>query len=204
MSEIDGGAESRAVPLGQFPPGISVASSSDQGRFLDEYRPYLLTIAMAELPDALRGKLGASDLVQETILKGLKNFSTFKGSTRQEFAAWLRIILLNVVANCRKAYHAEKRDVAREVPLGPPVVATNLPSPSATTLTREQWSLLERALLRLSDEYREAILLRHRENLSFVEIGNRLRKSEDAARKTWTRAVKQLQQELQEYESGTT
>ena len=53
----------------------------------------------------------------------------------------------------------------------------------------------------LPEDYREAILLRHRENLSFVEIGSRMLKSEDAARKTWTRAINQLQQELQRHES---
>ena len=107
-----------------------MASSSDQGRFLDEYRPYLLTIAMAELPDALHGKVGASDLVQEIDSKGLKNFATFKGTTRQEFAAWLRIILFNVLANCRKAYHAEKRDVSGKSPSTGPSYQSASPAPA--------------------------------------------------------------------------
>jgi DNA-directed RNA polymerase specialized sigma24 family protein len=59
-----------------------------------------------------------------------------------------------------------------------------------------QPSALETAISRLSDEFREAILLRHRDNLTFAEIGLRLRTTEDAARQIWARAVQCLQQEL--------
>ena len=64
--------------------------------------------------------------------------------------------------------------------------------PAKGQLSREQWNVLETALSRLSDAHREAVLLRHRENLSFAEIGSRMQKSEDAARKIWTRAIEQL------------
>lgn len=137
----------------------TVPASGDVGPLIDGFRPYLLAIAQAELPDALRGKIGASDLVQETILKGFQNFAAFQGSTRQEFAAWLRAILLHLLANCQKANRAGKRDVAREVPLDGAVISAEVASPSAKALTREQWSLLEHALSRLPDGAREVILL---------------------------------------------
>lgn len=202
MSEED--REKSAAIRGDSPPNdISQTAPGDLGPFLEEFRPYLLAIAMAELPDALRGKVGASDLVQETIVKGLKNFATFQGSTRQEFAVWLRTILFNVLANCQEAYHAAKRDVAREVSLdGSGITGTEQASPSATALAHEQWVLLEHALSRLPEAYREIVILRHREGLTFGEIGNQLQKSEDAVRKTWLAAIRQLQQELSEHESS--
>src|SRR5262245_43210456 len=41
------------------------------GPLLEAYRPYLLAIANSELPDGLNGKMGASDVVQDTLVKGL-------------------------------------------------------------------------------------------------------------------------------------
>ena len=69
-------------------------------------------------------------------------------------------------------------------------------SPSKVVVAREEQIILEQAMSLLSEESREAISLRHRDNLSFTEIGMRLGKSEDAARKTWARAVEQLKRIL--------
>jgi RNA polymerase sigma-70 factor, ECF subfamily len=69
-------------------------------------------------------------------------------------------------------------------------------SPSGEALSREERELFNRAMERLPDSYRQAIELRHREDLSFEKLGERLNRSEEAARKLWTRAVRQLQQEL--------
>jgi len=175
---------------------LTARSSDEFGRLLEEYRPYLLAIALEELPEALGGKLGASDLVQETMIRGIERATTFQGGTKEELAAWLRSILLNHLANVIKSFQTEKRDFAREQLADSRVVHSGQVSPSTEALNREQWDLLLAALSRLSDESRQAILLRHRENLTFAEIGARVGKSEEAARKIWSRAVKQLQQEL--------
>jgi hypothetical protein len=44
--------------------------SEELGRLLEEFRPYLLAIANAELPRGLAAKLGPSDLVQLTLARG--------------------------------------------------------------------------------------------------------------------------------------
>ncbi len=178
-----------------------VDSPNDLGHFLDEFRTYLLTIATAELPDAIRGKLGASDIVQETILKGFENYDKFHGTTREEFAGWLRTILINQIASIHKSYRSQKRDLNLEVNADSRLFNPSQRSPCEVALTQEQNGVLEAALSQLPDDYREVILLRHRENLTFTEIGIHLQKSEDAVRKIWTRAVKQLKQELQRHES---
>lgn len=57
--------------------------------------------------------------------------------------------------------------------------------------------MLRAALQRLSEEQRRVIRLRNWDELTFAEIGRRLNRSEEAARKLWTRSVEKLQAELE-------
>jgi RNA polymerase sigma-70 factor (ECF subfamily) len=77
------------------------------------------------------------------------------------------------------------------------------PSPSLCASTREQIVRLQTALLALDDEKQRVLRLRHQEQLTFVEIGQHMDRSEEAARKLWGRAVEELRQRLKEAESGT-
>lgn len=163
---------------------------------LEAYRPYLLSIANQELPEELEGKLGPSDLAQETLVRGFEQFKTFHGTRAEELAAWLRQILLNHLLNTIRHYETGKRQVHREQSLQAGLADLRQPTPSGVALSQEEWSLLSAALERLPDHYREVILLRHREYLSFPEIGELLGKSEDAVRKLWLRALTQLRSEM--------
>lgn len=133
----------------------------------------------------------------------MENFGDFRGTSREELAGWLRQILLHQLSNRLTAYATLKRDVAREVPADSRIIHPDQVSPSGQMLSQEEWERLRAALERLSPDYRIAVLLRHRENLSFAEIGQRMNRSEEAARKLWTRAIRQLQQELGGNESRT-
>src|SRR5690606_37592133 len=86
------------------------------GALLEAYRPYLLAIANSELPDGLNGKVGASDVVQDTLVKGLKSFGTFLGGTPDELGGWLRQILLHELANHVQGFRTAKRDWRLEQP----------------------------------------------------------------------------------------
>ena len=199
-----GGDNERGMKSAQtrkLPSNFTLGSKDDLGRFLDEFRPYLLTIATEQFPEAIYGKLGVSDLVQETILKGFENYDQFQGTTREEFAQWLKAILNHQLANTFKAFRTLKRDVELEVSADELLVHANQQSPDEIALIRERRLQVEEAVGRLSDEDRETIHLRHRDNLTFAEIGVRQQKSEDAARNGWIRAVQQLRQELRRNDS---
>jgi RNA polymerase sigma-70 factor (ECF subfamily) len=77
-------------------------------------------------------------------------------------------------------------------------LAADLSSPSGHAMARERDEQLERALGNLPDHYRRVILLRHRDNLSFAEIGDVMQLSENAARKLWWRAIERLQQDVEQ------
>jgi RNA polymerase sigma-70 factor (ECF subfamily) len=163
----------------------------DVGTLLHRFRPYLLAIARTELPR----NLAASDLVQDTLIRGVDGFAGFRGTTNGELARWLRQILQNQAAAVRRHQGRQKREdpvdrvqwVSRR---------SESATPSEVAMSLEDRQRLEWALGRLAEDQRQAIHLRHRDDLSFREIGQRLDRSEEAARKLWARAVVQLQQEL--------
>jgi RNA polymerase sigma-70 factor (ECF subfamily) len=177
-------------------------SSSALGRLFESCRPYLLAIANSELGADLQSKVGASDLVQQTFLNAQKEFVGFRGQSEAELLAWLRRILRNSLVDASRHYgEASKREVGREQPLSGSAVfvaaATPPPSPRSLAALREDAARLEQALRQLPEHYRRAIQLRHQEGKTFAEVAAALGCSEEAARKTWSRAVDQLRQILE-------
>src|SRR5215831_16271081 len=81
------------------------------------FRSYLLLLARVRLDPMVRAKVGASDVVQQTLLEAHRDFAQFRGRTVGEQAAWLRRILARNLANVVRDQRRDKRDVARERPL---------------------------------------------------------------------------------------
>ncbi|MCI0461122.1 MAG: sigma-70 family RNA polymerase sigma factor, partial [Gemmataceae bacterium] len=71
-------------------------------------------------------------------------------------------------------------------------------SPSHQTARREQGVLLADALGQLPEDYREVIILRHMEGLSFPEVAQRMGRTVDSVKKLWPRAMVQLRRTLGE------
>ena len=67
-------------------------------------------------------------------------------------------------------------------------------SPSQQASRREQVVLLADALALLPEDYREVIVLRHLEGLSFAEVGQRMGRSLDSVEKLWVRGLARLRQ----------
>jgi len=182
------------------------AGSADMlARLLEGHRPYLLQMAQNELNTDLQAKVGASDLVQESLLQAHLHFDQFQGGAPEELRGWLRQILLNQLAYCRRHYRdTGKRQLDREVPLGSPgqsdaannVLADDSKSPSQKAIHNEQQQLLQEALARLPEHYRQVLVWRSLEQRSFEQIGQLLERSADAARMLWGRAVEALQKDL--------
>lgn len=174
------------------------------GKLFETFRRHLLLVAHEELPPALRGKLGASDLVQETAVDARRDFPAFRGASAEECFAWLRAILRNNVVDAVRRYGtSQKRAAGLEVSLTSPIgrregamleAAHGLPDGSA--IRREDAGLLAAAMGRLSSDHQTVLRLRYWEGLSFVEIGGRMGRSPDAVRKLWYRAVERLQEEM--------
>ncbi len=156
----------------------------------------------------LQGKLDADDVVQETFLEAHRNFGRFRGVNEGQLIAWLRQILAMKLAEVFRRYlGTQGRDVRLEreiaagfdhssVLLDRGLVAPQS-SPSQQAARREQAVILADALEQLSDDYREVIVLRHLEGLSFPEVAGRMGRSLDSVNKLWMRALIKLRQLLQ-------
>jgi RNA polymerase sigma-70 factor (ECF subfamily) len=176
------------------------------GELLEGCRQYLLLIANQQLEPELRVKSAASDLVQETFVSAGRHFQAFRGTTEEEFRAWLRRILLHhLVSQRRRFLVTQRRNARRDVSLQSVcssaiqpklTLAAETSSPSAHAILGEELQLIERTLQNLGDRQRYVIELRHRDQLSFGEIAQRLDISTSAARQLWARAVKRLKQQI--------
>ncbi len=186
---------------------VKQGEHSQLGVLLNLYRGYLLTIAGNELASDVVAKAGPSDLVQETLLEASQAFAEFRGSTELELRTWLNQILSRNLIDVHRHYRDfAKRDVAREVSLDDGFdeeslsIAATIDPPSKHARTAENVKILEVALRTLNDEQRQAIQLRNMEQLGFEEIGKRLGRSAEAARKLWARAIQQLAVELRPHD----
>jgi len=179
------------------------------GRLLERYRGYLTLLARLQISKRLQGKVDAADLVQDTFLEAHRHFTGFRGTSEREFVAWLRQILAGVVANLVRHYLGTRRrdprlecELAAELDQSSRVLdgglAARQSTPSERAARREQAVLLADALERLPEDYREVLVLRHLEGLSFPEVARRLDRTQDSVKKLWTRALDRLRQTLGE------
>src|SRR5262249_49493645 len=152
------------------------------------YRGYLGLLARVQIGRRLQGKADHDDLVQETFLEVARHFAGFRGESEPELAAWLRRILATCLAHqVRRYFGTQARDVqlerAREDELGESSraldmgLATQESTPSQRASRREQAVLLADALGRLPPAYREVLILRHLEGLTFPEVAARMGRS---------------------------
>ncbi|MBX9789194.1 MAG: sigma-70 family RNA polymerase sigma factor [Pirellulales bacterium] len=172
-------------------------------KLYEAVKPYLLLIANQELVPELQAKVGASDIVQETLVHARQKFADFRGHTQEQLRAWTRDMLLKNVHDAKRRYlWTEMRQASRELSLDRDVVsAANLiddeaRGPEHGLALADDAQRLNAALAQLSDDHREVIRLRHWEQKSFAEIGQLLGRNAEAARQLWRRAVDRLRAQL--------
>ena len=173
------------------------------GQLLDVYRQYLYFLARVQIDREIQGKIGASDVVQETYLEAHRDFGQFRGGSVAELVGWLRQILARNLSNQIRRYRGtRRRDVRLErgiaagiehssEGLGTYLVAAGQ-SPSQAATQHEAGVILAEALGRLPADYREVLILRNLEELTFPEVALRMDRSVDSVRKLWARALARL------------
>jgi RNA polymerase sigma-70 factor, ECF subfamily len=179
------------------------------GWLLETYRNYLHLLASAQLNERLRRRVNPSDLVQETFLRASRHFGEFCGSSEQEWLGWLRTILRRrLLKMVHRQVVARKRSVSREFSFQElamrsgsdatgqaNLIASPGSSPSTHVLRQELSGLLAERLSRLPGPYREVLVLRHLEGLSFNEVADRMGRPPGAVRVLWLRALERLRRQ---------
>jgi RNA polymerase sigma-70 factor (ECF subfamily) len=151
--------------------------------------------AGARLPAALRGKVAASDVVQEAWLAAFLSLPGFEDRGDRSFAKWLqRILEHKLLDEIRRHAGVGKRDARREERLATetPVADTGQPTPSAEVVSIERTAALSAAIDELPSDQATVLRWIHQEGLTLVEAGERMGRSADAVRKLYGRALVRL------------
>jgi len=191
---------------------IGKIKQGDEAAFsllFQKYRPRLAVIIHYRLSPEQRRAIGVDDVLQETLLKGFRDFNQFTYQSPGSFLRWLARIADHVITDLIRSQGRQKRH-ANEVlqfrsesnPNGPEPVDSM--TPSRFLAESERVTGLLAILDALPEDYRKAILLTKIEGLSTREMSEQLGKSREAAALILHRALKrsrQLQQLQQEGES---
>ena len=185
------------------------ASPDSVGRAFVLYQEEFRRMADRELAADLAGKVGASDIVQDTFFAASRDLAAYRGESPQEFRGWLEGIFQNRVLYLRRFFRVSaRRRVSREVPLGWPasgspgasggeIVGPSTASPLSRVVLAEQVEAVRAAVERLSEADRQIIHWHHQDKATFAVISGRLKITEDAARKRWARALIRLRNALE-------
>lgn len=177
------------------------------GVLLERYRRYLALLARLQVGPRLRTKVDASDIVQETCLQAHRAFPRFRGEDEATFLAWLRRILASRLAKAVRHYCGTKRrdlDLEREIEDGlghssallGNALAVAQTSPSQRAARREQGVMLADGLSELPPDYREVVILRHLQGLTFPEVARHMDRSVGSVEKLWVRALRRLRSSI--------
>lgn len=175
---------------------------------IEAYTEYLRLLARLQLAPQLRGKLDASDVVQQTVLQAHAKRSQFRGQTEEEWIGWLRAILANVLSGSLRAYGTGARDVRRERSIDARLeesasrveewLVAEQSSPSQRASRHEQLIRLAAALALLPADQREAVELHHLKGHTVAEVGALMGRTRPAAMGLIFRGLKRLRGLLDE------
>ncbi|MGE3167198.1 MAG: sigma-70 family RNA polymerase sigma factor [Planctomycetota bacterium] len=177
---------------------------------LEQYRARLNRLVALRMHPRARGRIDASDVVQEALLEVSQRLDHFLAQGEMPFFLWVRYLTVQKLQQLHR-FHlgAEARDARREVlanvNLGPAasslVLARSLAasglSPSQHVAEAERFERLERVLEGLDAVDLEVIALRHFEELSNREAAQVLGLKESAASRRYLRAVVRIREQLE-------
>jgi RNA polymerase sigma-70 factor (ECF subfamily) len=156
----------------------------------------------------LRGRVSASDVLQEAYIDALKRLPHFQADPDVPFFIWLRTVTVQRLIDVHRQHLGAKgRDAAREVRLGRgdsieassekmAAIIGDLTSPSQAAQRAEIMGSLREAIDRLDPTDREVLALRHFEELSNQEVAALLGIQTAAASKRYVRAIERLKDAL--------
>lgn len=177
---------------------VREGSSEALDDLFEGLREDLLSLIRRWLGRSLQAHVESEDILQITFMRAFEHVTEFRGTSRRSLRAWLARIARNAIRDQVDYLKRERRDMCRTLPLDGLVDALCAAdrSPISRLICEEEVHCLAQAMASLHDRQRLVILLREQEDLSFVEIGERLGKSPDACRMLLARAMVALTRKL--------
>ena len=185
---------------------VALAKEGDESalnQLCSVYGERVRRIIRLRLDQKLRPKLDSVDVVQDALILALGGLKDFTYRNEGDFLRWLSTIAENKLRDILEKFHANKRDVHKEIPFkkegrsteGGSIAAAGpmrTTTPSVIASKKEALDKLEQALDKLKPEYKQVILLKRIEGLSHAEIAERLDKNTGAVRMLLSRAMAAL------------
>jgi RNA polymerase sigma-70 factor, ECF subfamily len=182
---------------------------------LSRHRARLLRTVELRLDRRVRGRVDASDVIQDACVEACERIGEYQRDAAVPFFVWLRFLAVQKLGQIhRRELGVQARDATREIALGrgalpdasSAVLAEQLvgklTGPSEAALRAERTLRLQEALERLQARDREVLALRHFEQLSNSEIAHVLGISESAACRRYVRGLQRLKAELEGLPGG--
>ena len=113
----------------------------------------------------LRDEHDAQDVVQDAVLRAFRHFHGYAGGDAR---AWL----LTIVRNCCLTWQRRTRTDRNTIPLTADTVEASGPASDQLAIDSSERAIVERALAELPPEFREVVVLREVEDLSYKEISD--------------------------------
>lgn len=185
------------------------AELSQLGRQFDEYRPRLLAMLQRRIDPSLAIRIDPEDILNDAFLDAGRKWPKFQLEPKLSVYAWLYGIARDRLIETWRRETRDRRDIHRELPwpdhssvqMGLSIIDRAL-TPGAAAVRAEIQERMRQALSLLKDADREILWMRHYDQLSFVEAGDVLGVSENAATVRYVRALKRLKQVWQQVYDG--
>lgn len=170
---------------------------------LRRYRPLLRAIIAGEIDTVLRSKVDPSDLVQEACLEVAKSIDNIQTTRSTPFLAYLRQVVLNKLHDFRRRFlGSQKRNAKREIKATPQRVDNlmtahpDLPDALDELINQELLDRTRLALSKLPLEIKKVLHMRFVRGMTYVEIGQKLQRTEDDVRMLIKRWLSRVQHEV--------
>jgi RNA polymerase sigma-70 factor (ECF subfamily) len=176
--------------------GLQAGVERDYELLIERFQQPVYNLALRLISDA--GDAG--DIVQEVFLKIFRNVHTFRGQS--SLRTWIYRIAVNEAHNRRRwVFRHKHNEVCLEASdasgtLRECNVPDGDPSPFDRALTHQNHALIVEALTRINPCFREAVVLRDIEDLSYDEIAEILNISIGTVKSRITRGRDALRQQL--------
>jgi RNA polymerase sigma-70 factor (ECF subfamily) len=148
----------------------------------------------------MRNAQDAEDVVQDACLRAIKHFESFTGEAETSARAWLLAIVRNTAYSSRRRRRPDDRATEFDETTHSDAVADE--HPEAALLRSTAKESLGRAIDALAPEYREVIVLRELQGLSYKEISDVAGVPVGTVMSRLSRARARLQLALREEEGG--
>ena len=197
---------------------IERAVGGDQqawGQLLSRHRDRLRRMVALRIDRRLRGRVDASDVIQEASLEAARRLPEYLKNPTMPFFLWLRFLTgQRLLEQHRIHLGAKARDAGREISLYhgalPETTSAalaahllgHLTSPSEAAIRAERRIRMQEVLNTMDPVDREILALRHYEQLSNSEVADVLDMDKSATSKRYARALVRLKEILASLPGG--